>query len=163
RKNGNVPSFVPRARSQVPFPARPVPSRITGASRSYGMEHNSMSAHRQPERDPPGPESEQVGEWVQVPSVIDANGDKVITLYNGQGQPRTRLVGELIMESFVGPRPPGHVLRFKDGNRLNCELSNLEWVAARVTRSEAARARAIATRERADALRRRLEGRPHSD
>jgi hypothetical protein len=122
-----------------------------------------MSAHRQPRDDSPGRESEQVGDWVRVPAVIDANGDKVVTLYDEQGQPRTRLVAELILEAFVGPRPPGHVVRFKDGNRLNCELSNLEWVEAPANRSEAARARAIATRERADAMRRTLEGRTHSD
>jgi hypothetical protein len=122
-----------------------------------------MSAQRQPQNDPPGSESEQVGDWVRVPAVIDANGDKVVTLYDEQGRPRTRLVAELILEASVGPRPPGHVVHFKDGNRLNSELSNLEWVAAPASRGEAARARAIATRQRADAIRRTLEGRPHSD
>ena len=91
------------------------------------------------------------------------NGDKVVTLYDERGRPQTRLVAELILEAFAGPRPPGHVVCFKDGNRLNCELTNLEWVASGPTREESARARAIATRERADAMRRSLEGRPHSD
>jgi hypothetical protein len=54
-------------------------------------------------------------------------------------------------------------LRFKDGNRLNCELTNLQWTPVPIVRDEAARARAIATRERADAIRQSLEGRPHSD
>jgi hypothetical protein len=98
-----------------------------------------------------------------VPAVVDANGDKVVTLSDERGLPQTRLLAELILEAFVGPRPSGHVARFKDGNRLNCQLTNLEWVAAPATRDEAARARAIATRERADAMRRTLEGRPHSD
>jgi hypothetical protein len=122
-----------------------------------------MTAERQPRTDPPGHDSEQVEEWVQVPAVVDANGDKVITLYNEQGRPETRLVAEFILEAFVGPRLPGHVVRFKDGHRLNCERANLEWVAARTSRDEAARTRAIATRERADAMRRTLEGRPHSN
>ena len=122
-----------------------------------------MSAQRHPRIDPSGRESEQVGDWVQVPAVIDANGDKVITLFDEQGQPRTRLVAELILEAFIGPRPLGQIVRFKDGNRLNCVLSNLEWVAAPSARSEAARARVIATRQRADAMRRPLEGRQHSD
>ena len=122
-----------------------------------------MSAQRQPRTDPPGRESERVDEWVQVPAVIDANGDKVIALHDEQGRSQTRLVAELILEGFVGLRPPGHVVRFKDGNRLNCERANLEWVAAPSIRDEGARARAIATRERADAMRRTLEGRPHSD
>ncbi|MEJ7637258.1 MAG: HNH endonuclease, partial [Singulisphaera sp.] len=80
-----------------------------------------------------------------------------------QGRQQTRLVAELVLGSFVGPHPSGHLLRFKDGNRLNCELKNLEWAPAPAVRDEAARARAIATRERADAIRRSLEGRRHGD
>ena len=122
-----------------------------------------MSAERQNLSDLPGREPAQDEEWVRVPAVVDANGDKVVTLYNEQGRPQPRLLAELILEAFVGPRPSGHVARFKDGNRLNCQLTNLEWAAAPATRDVAARARAIATRERADALRRTLEGRQHSD
>jgi hypothetical protein len=46
---------------------------------------------------------------------------------------------------------------------MNCELANLEWAPAPGTRDEVARAKAIATRERADAIRKSLEGRQHSD
>jgi hypothetical protein len=122
-----------------------------------------MSAQRQTRSDPPGREPAQDNDWVRVPAIVDANGDKVVTLHDERGRPQTRLLAELTLEAFVGPRPPGSAVRFKDGNRLNCELTNLEWVAAPATRDEAARARAIATRERADAMRRSLEGRPHSD
>jgi hypothetical protein len=122
-----------------------------------------MSAQRKPRQRPDQPEPVQGEEWVQVPTIVDARGDKVVTLYDEQGRPHTRLVAEVVLEAFGGPRPPGHVVRFKDGNRLNCELSNLEWVEAPVARGEAARARAIATRERADAIRQSLEGRRHSD
>jgi len=122
-----------------------------------------MSARRKPRQGREQPEPVEAGDWVQVPAVIDASGDKVITLHDEQGRPHTRLVAELVLESFSGPRPPGHVVRFKDGNRLNCELSNLEWVETPAARDEMAQARAIATRERADAIRRSLEGRPHSD
>jgi hypothetical protein len=52
---------------------------------------------------------------------------------------------------------------FKDGNRLNRERENLEWVPARAARTQASRARAVATREQADAMRKTLEGRPRSD
>jgi hypothetical protein len=122
-----------------------------------------MSAQRQTRSDPPGREPAQDNDWVRVPAIVDANGDKVVTLHDERGRPQTRLLAELTLEAFVGPRPPSSTVRFKDGNRLNCELTNLEWVAAPATRDEAARARAIATRERADAMRRSLEGRPHSD
>jgi len=122
-----------------------------------------MSAKPTKRPDPKTPSSEESADWVRVPPVIDASGDKVVTLYDEQGRPRSRPMAEVVLETFVGPRPPGHVVRFKDSNRLNCELSNLEWVAAPATRDEAARARAVATRERADAIRRSLEGRQHSD
>jgi hypothetical protein len=122
-----------------------------------------MSAQRQPTNDSPGPVPHQDDQWVPVPAVVDANGNRVITLHDQQGQPQTRLIAELVLEAFVGPRPADHVVRFKDGNRLNCDLANLEWAPAPATRDEAARARAIATRQRADAMRRSLEGREHSD
>jgi hypothetical protein len=127
------------------------------------QEEKSMSAEVQPGTDTHGDEPVRGEDWVRVPAVVDANGDKVIVLHDEWGHPQTRLVAELILDAFVGPRPPGCVVRFKDSNRLNCELTNLEWVAAPAVRDEAARARAIATRERADAMRRSLEGRPHSD
>ena len=122
-----------------------------------------MSAQRKPRQGPDQPEPVEGENWVRVPTVVDANGDKIVTLYDEQGHPKMRLVAEVVLETFGGPRPPGHVVRFKDGNRLNCELSNLEWVETPVARDEAARARAIATRERADAIRRSLEGWRHSD
>jgi hypothetical protein len=90
-------------------------------------------------------------------------GDKVVTFYDEQGRPHTRLVASIVLETFIGPRLQGHVVRFKDGNYLNCELSNLEWVAAPPARDEAGRARAIATHLRADAIRHALEGHQHSD
>jgi HNH endonuclease len=126
-------------------------------------ELHSMAAQRQHKTDPPVRKPAQDDDWVQVPAVVDANGDKVVTLYDGRGQPQARLLAELILEEFVGPRPPGHVVHFKDGNRRNCEPANLEWVAAPASGDEAARPRAIATRQRADAMRQTLAGRTHSD
>jgi hypothetical protein len=32
-----------------------------------------------------------------------------------------------ILTAFKGPRPGGQVIHYKDGNRENCRLSNLEW------------------------------------
>ena len=122
-----------------------------------------MSAIKQRQDGLGAAEPEESGEYVRVPAVIDAHGDKIVTLLDAQGRPKTRLIAELVLEAFRGPCPPGHTLRFKDGNRLNCELTNLEWAAGPVARDEAARSKAIATRERADAIRQSLEGRRHSD
>lgn len=41
---------------------------------------------------------------------------------------RLRDVHTLVLEAFVGPRPPGYVARhFPDRTRTNCRLSNLQW------------------------------------
>jgi hypothetical protein len=122
-----------------------------------------MSAQHHSREEPERLDADQSSDWFRLPAVVDSAGDKVVTIHDEQGRPHTRLVAELVLEAFVGPRPPGHVIRFKDGNRLNCDVANLEWVAAPPTRDEAARAKATATRERADAIRRTLEGRRHSD
>jgi hypothetical protein len=120
-----------------------------------------MSAER---RLNPNPDASAEGlEWAPVPVVVDVNGDRLVTIHDEDGRAHTRPVAELVLESFVGPRPPGHVLQFKDGNRLNCALVNLEWAPTMPVRDESARARTIATRERADVIRKALEGRRHSD
>ena len=126
----------------------------------YGI--GMMSASRPKPRHLGEAEPEESGEYVRVPAVVNANGDKVVTI-SIQGRQQTCLVAELVLASFVGPRPLGHVPRFKDGNRLNCALKNLEWVPSPFIRDEPARAGAIAIRERADAIRRSLENRQHSD
>jgi hypothetical protein len=150
----------------VPLPgAPPLPHAAAGNATHLGRYRGQGRVQTDPIYevlpDPPAPD--RCGDWLRVPAVVDDNGDKVVTLYDEQGCPHTRLVAEIVLETFVGPRPQGHVVRFKDANRLNCELSNLEWVAAPTPRDEAARARAIATRQRADATRHSLEGRQHSD
>lgn len=122
-----------------------------------------MSAGRRPHPDAadrdPGPVPH--AEWVPLPVVIDAEGERLATLRDDRGRSVTRPVAELVLEAFVGPRPPGHVVRFLVGNRLNCAVENLEWAPAAA--DPAAQAAARATRKRADAMRRRLAGRPQSD
>jgi HNH endonuclease len=122
-----------------------------------------MSAIKQRKDSIGGALPEESGEYVRVPAVIDARGDKIVTIIDAHGRPQTRLIAELVLEAFRGPCPPGQTLKFKDGNRLNCELTNLEWAPAPAICDEAAKAKAIATRERADAVRQSLAGRHHSD
>src|SRR4051794_30913497 len=109
-----------------------------------------MTAKPRPRHDGSTPEEREA--WVRVPAVVDANGDRIVTLYDEQVRPHTRLLAEVVLEAFVGPRPPGHVVHFKDGNRLNCEPDNLDWIVAPPVRDETRRAKAIATRQRADAI-----------
>ena len=65
-----------------------------------------MSAER---RLNPNPDASAEGqEWAPVPVVVDVNGDRLVTIHDESGRPHTRPVAELVLESFVGPRPPGH-------------------------------------------------------
>lgn len=43
------------------------------------------------------------------------------------GRQETRHVHALVMEAFVGPRPPGMEVRHVDGDPLNANLSNLAY------------------------------------
>jgi hypothetical protein len=43
------------------------------------------------------------------------------------GYKRTRKIHQLVLEAFVGPRPPGLVACHFDGNPSNNHLSNLRW------------------------------------
>ena len=123
-----------------------------------------MSAERKPRADRAHPPTGQEEEFVRVPTVIDPNGDKVVTLFDAHGRPHTRLVAETVLEAFVGPRPTGHVARFKDGDRLNCAQANLEWAPVHADPpADPARDRMLSTRRRAEESRRALAGRPQSD
>jgi hypothetical protein len=39
-----------------------------------------------------------------------------------------RYVHQLVLEAFVGPRPPGHQANHKSGSKCDNRLENLEWV-----------------------------------
>lgn len=44
------------------------------------------------------------------------------------GKQVVRTVHSLVAEAFLGPRPVGKVITFKDLDRTNCNLSNLHYV-----------------------------------
>ena len=48
--------------------------------------------------------------------------------FSRNGKPKTRKVHQLVMESFVGPCPEGHVVDHIDGNGKNNNVSNLRYV-----------------------------------
>lgn len=50
-----------------------------------------------------------------------------VTLAN-RGRTRTAKIHTLVLEAFVGPRPPGREAGHMDGNALNNDVSNLAWV-----------------------------------
>lgn len=46
---------------------------------------------------------------------------------NVPGFPKWHMVHKLVMETFVGPRPDGMVIRHLDGSATNCALTNLKY------------------------------------
>jgi hypothetical protein len=64
--------------------------------------------------------------WSQLQSEVLRNGYRRVT-FSYTGRTRRFLVHSLILEVFVGPRPPGMEVRHLDGNRANNHLGNLVW------------------------------------
>jgi HNH endonuclease len=63
----------------------------------------------------------------QLKRQYDPNGYPIHTLYR-DGKPYIRFVHRLVLEAFVGPRPPGMECRhFPDKNKSSCALNNLSW------------------------------------
>ena len=52
----------------------------------------------------------------------DQNGDLVVDI---DGAPR--LVAELVLTAFIGPKPPGAVARHLNGDKTDNRLENLSW------------------------------------
>lgn len=67
----------------------------------------------------------------RAPMILSArastNGTLVVT-FSRDGRRHEFQINWLVLEAFVGPRPPGHKAVFLDGNRRNCALSNLRWM-----------------------------------
>jgi hypothetical protein len=61
-----------------------------------------------------------------TPSLTGTRRYPTVTLYAG-GQSRRVTIHVLVLETFVGPRPPGHEGRHKDNNPANCSIDNLYW------------------------------------
>jgi len=54
-------------------------------------------------------------------------GYRCVTLYRNDGKPTKVLVHHLVLEAFVGPRPPGKEGCHWDNNRANNYIENLRW------------------------------------
>jgi hypothetical protein len=67
--------------------------------------------------------------------VRSSRGYESVGLTISTNNQKTCMIHNLVLEAFVGPRPPGYECNHKDGNKTNNHLSNLEWV----THSENAR------------------------
>ena len=59
--------------------------------------------------------------------ISTARGRVVVTLHDGAGHQKTRLVHHLVLEAFRGERPDGTEACHWDGDASNNRLSNLRW------------------------------------
>jgi hypothetical protein len=64
-----------------------------------------------------------------------ASGFLVVNLYE-QGRTNVTAVHSVVAHAFLGPRDSAFMVRHKDGDRTNCDASNLEYVklGARIPR-----------------------------
>lgn len=69
---------------------------------------------------------------------FDSDGRQVVTLY-GDGKRLTVRVYVLVLEAFVGPRPPGFDCCHYDGDESNDRLSNLRWDTRSANRLDSVR------------------------
>lgn len=58
---------------------------------------------------------------------LNSDGCLEVDLVKGS-EKHTCLVAHLVLETFVGPCPSGYRCNYKDGNKQNTKLENLEWV-----------------------------------
>lgn len=80
-----------------------------------------------------------------VPSVLKtapgSHGYPQVGLKTPARTPVNRTVHSLVMEAFVGPRPPGQLVCHEDGNFWNCRLDNLRYDTAVSNRKDLVRDR----------------------
>jgi hypothetical protein len=73
--------------------------------------------------------SNRQGGLKELKSNLDYKGYPRVDIYCGRGAARLhRMIHRLVLETFVGPRPPGFTCDHKDGIKTNNALDNLEWV-----------------------------------
>jgi hypothetical protein len=89
-----------------------------------------MSVSKRKRSNPGKAKPKKSDEWVRVPHSLNSSSDKVVTLSDDFGLQHTCVVAELVLAARVGPRPPGHFVRFKNGDREDTSPDNLEWVAS---------------------------------
>jgi len=56
------------------------------------------------------------------------SGYRICSLYNRDGEMAKHYIHRLLLETFVCPCPRGMECNHKNGNRLDVDLGNLEWV-----------------------------------
>jgi hypothetical protein len=78
-----------------------------------------------------GPIERRVAERLLKPGRDRRTGHLRVRLYDGDGLATTVGVHQLVLAAFVGPRPPGYMAAWRNGDRTDCRLANLRWVPRR--------------------------------
>jgi hypothetical protein len=68
----------------------------------------------------------QNGTWRPLKPIPRRGGYLTVNL-SRSGQKSIRYIHSLVLEAFVGPRPPGLIGCHNDGDRTNNRLGNLRW------------------------------------
>jgi hypothetical protein len=73
-----------------------------------------------------GCKMEMGDKWTIKKTHILKNGYFIVNIHNHKGR-HTRLVHQLILETFVGPKPKSLICRHLDGTKTNNNRTNLTW------------------------------------
>lgn len=77
------------------------------------------------------------GQWQQLKSPPNPSGYSRVCLYRGPQQRTVKTVHALVLETFIGPCPPGmEGCHFPDHSRTNSRLWNLRWDTAKGNHSD---------------------------
>ena len=64
--------------------------------------------------------------WLPLKPIRRRWGHVFVNLHKG-GEKKPRFIHHLVLEAFVGPRPPGLICCHWDGNPANNHVANLRW------------------------------------
>lgn len=80
-------------------------------------------------------------EMILKPRISPSQGHLIVNVRHIDGE-RSQLRMDIVMaRAFLGPRPTGNCVRYKDGNRENIHIDNLEYIKKPPKTQEPARDR----------------------
>lgn len=68
---------------------------------------------------------QKAGRWKLLRPGVDTKGYFHVTLWEQQEREGRYRIHQLVAAAFIGPRPKGQEVRYKDGDRRNCRADNL--------------------------------------
>lgn len=86
---------------------------------------------------------EMTDDWRPLTPRVGRRGYLTVRLYQGKGKSIIRQISNLVLETFVGPRPPGmEACHDPDPDKNNNRLCNLRWDTPKENAQDAVRWRA---------------------